>query len=351
MKIQDYFKSDFLGFWIDFFDVNSDFKNLELFKWMDFDNSWDRLFYYKWFKFVITKHEVRNYKYKILFNYKWINVFAYYEWKDLWWYIKSNNHFIFYWSLFYLREFSYDFVLDFIQDNLLFYSIRRFDLCLDLAKSISWFYANQFEIYTDISTKEIQTRSWKPWSIIFNKNTWKIQWIYFWEVRDSKNKNYLIRVYDKKEDIKQNNKDFLLPEYLLHKDVVRLEIEFRPNLAKNEELQNLRSDDYMLNLFKSYFKDITSLFDWLDTRLVKLWKHYEKINLSDVFVDDVYTERFLSMFRWYAKKMYEKWHCPTNYLINNWLCLDSTIEKINKHIQNNALDNFFYSLDETNNIK
>jgi hypothetical protein len=51
-------------------------------------------------------------------------------------------------------------------------------------------------------------------------------------MKNSKNKRQLIRVYDKIRDIKEKKKIALYKDYLIEKNVTRVELEIRPELAK-----------------------------------------------------------------------------------------------------------------------
>jgi hypothetical protein len=53
------------------------------------------------------------------------------------------------------------------------------------------------------------------------------------------NKRYIVRVYDKLKDIIEKKKTKLYQNYLLEESVTRVELEIRPELAKNISYEKL----------------------------------------------------------------------------------------------------------------
>lgn len=354
MKNKNKLKFDIIRFWLDEIEIYWSWRDVSFFQGMDLDNSVSRGFWYWGFIFTCIKTEAwSHYLTKYLFLYDNKPVFAYYIWKTVW-VQTTRDKLLIYWSIFYFNDknkntlFDYIFIKKLVEDCINIECLRRFDICCDIPKGFNWFFKRQTQF--KLNKFWVPYNSWKAWSMFFHKTTGELNWLYFHNVKDSENKSLLLRVYNKKTDIKDNNKISQLPEYLLLDDVLRIELEIRPELAKNTSWDDLFNEDYMTQIFYSYTSQSTKIFDNLDLTKIKLWSHYKKINTSDLPLKEILTDRSISMFYTLARKMSSFWHDPIDYLIKSWVYTDHTIEKIIWSCNQKKLDIFDYILDDWFNI-
>ena len=122
-------KTNIYHFGLDELEHFGTFKHEDLFIWLDFDNS----NYAEFLDFILTKHEVPKYKYKIVFTYNNYTVFAYYKW-DQDRKIKTLDYICIYAT--WIRIFWPKYIYSFIKNNFNLSHIRRFDICLDVKLEI-----------------------------------------------------------------------------------------------------------------------------------------------------------------------------------------------------------------------
>ena len=71
----------------------------------------------------------------------------------------------------------------------------------------------------------------------------------------------LIRIYDKKKDILAKNKQKIQSDYLLEDNVTRIEIEFRSEMLRYENWENLFDEQFMRSLFFTHIRKNTTAFN------------------------------------------------------------------------------------------
>ena len=214
-------EKDILNFWLDYLEVIWYGRRIEnIMFWLNKD-TYIKSDLFPWFKVKKTLR-VLNYEYKIIFQKDWYDCFAYHKWQ-LNWEVKTNDFLAVYWLTFKIFE-NISEIFDFINNNIKFEKIRRFDLALDVPFTVS-------EIHKTIINKK------RRWSSFFDEN-WELQTFYIWEKRKSKNRYKLFRCYNKIDDIKRNYRQKLYADYLTKENVTRLEIEFRSELC--EKIKRMR---------------------------------------------------------------------------------------------------------------
>ncbi len=303
IKKDFYIENIVFHLWLDHLEIYWTFKyEKEFFNKLDFDNS----NYSEFEEYTITKNEVNRYKYKIIFTKDNYTLFAYYKWIKKWeWVnISTKDYICIYSTAFKLME--YEEILAFLQLYFNLRHCRRFDICIDLKININ-----------DLLKYFKEEKTWRIY-----KNAWNIETKYFWEVKNSRNKRQLIRVYNKYRDIIEKKKLKLYSDYLNIWDITRVELEIRTELAKNINYINLFDDILLLWVFKNYLSKHTELFDFIAFEKITLYKKKE-INLDD-FQWIFYIEKRYQNFVWYAKNLFNLWFCPVRVLINEWYIQDIT---------------------------
>jgi len=293
------------NFSLDHLEVFWTFKNKELFNKLDFDNS----NYSEFDEYKIIKTEVSKYAYKIIFT-KWdYSLFAYYEWisknekQPVW----TKSYIVIYSTAFKLLE--YEEILGFLEFYLYLEHTRRFDIALDLKININDLLKNYF----------IKPKTWREY-----KKSWSIETLYFWEVKNSKNKRQLIRVYNKLLDIIQKKKTFLYQDYLTNENITRVELEVRQELAKNRNYKELFDEVLLIGIFKNYLYKYTKIFEQIPWEKITLYKSKNMKLDSEDYQSLVYKVINTKQFIWYAKNIYNQGFCPVRILLLEWYIKDKT---------------------------
>lgn len=316
-------KSEVLYFNIDYIEVYGSFYNCNLmFEWVDNDNSNSIQFW----EFNLEKTTwLKNYEYKISFKYNNLTVFAYYCWKIINHKIKTRDYFTVYWTAF--SQFDSEEIINFINSYIVadevnvkkwlnHLTLKRFDLAMDIKRNINTEVLKYFKWLNQIGSDFY----WKKWNV-------ETHYIGAYKVRD--NKSFLIRIYNKIEDIKKKWIQFLYPHYLLEDNVTRVEIEFRVDVAKWVKIDKLLDNTYIFNLMLLYLKKHTEIFESIKTNDVeKLKRLNKKINIEELKYDQVIRQRYISSFMWYTKKILKIWACPVDILLRNHLISQLTLEDI-----------------------
>lgn len=307
-------KDKVFHFWIDHLEIYWTFKNENIFKKLDFDNS----NYSEMWNFTYLKTKVPRYLYKIIFFKDNYSMFAYYKWDNKQT-IPTKDYIVIYSTAFRLNEN----ILLFLESNLELLHCRRFDICLDIKYEIN----SLLKYFIDNST-------WRDY-----KNSWNIETRYYWQVRNTKNKRYIIRVYNKILDIIEKRKHKLYWDYLLEKYITRVELEIRPELAKKVNYRELLTDKSILIwIYKNYLCKITDIFKQIKWENITLFNNqYKKLSIED-YQSSYYKHFKRNIFKWHSKTIYELWYCPIRILILEWLIQKETInllwENIIENIEN-----------------
>jgi len=293
------------NFGLDHLEIFGIFKDKKLFNKLDFDNS----NYSEFYEYKIIKTEVPRYAYKIIFN-KWdYSLFAYYEGlpKTEKQPVATKSYIVVYSTAFKLLE--YEEILGFLEWYLILEHIRRFDIALDLKININNLLENYFA---------------KPKTGREYKKSWNIETLYFWEVKNSKNKRQLIRVYNKLQDIIEKKKVALYQDYLTNENITRVELEIRQELAKNRNYKDLFDDVLLIGIFKNYLYKYTKIFEQIPWERITLYKSKTiKLDNED-YQSLAYKVVNINQFIGYVKNIYNQWFCPVRMLIWEWYIKDKT---------------------------
>lgn len=297
-------ENDIFHFWLDHLEVYGTFKyESELFDKLDFDNS----NYWELEDYIFTKNEVQKFKYKIIFSKDNYSLFAYYKWipkskkQPVW----TKDYITIYSTAFKLME--YEEILYFLDFYFDLKHCRRFDICIDLKIDIEQLtkYFNDFD-------------TWREY-----KKSWKLETRYIWEVKNSLNKRQLIRIYDKFKDIVAKKKLKLYEDYLIEKEITRVELEVRQELAKNVSYQEVFNDALLVWIFKNYLLKHTNIFNDIETDKITLYRPKIKLDPEN-FQSLYYKTQKKNIFIWHAKTIYNLWFCPVRVLIWEWYIQDKT---------------------------
>ena len=301
--------SETIHFGLDHLEIYWTFKNeTELFDCLDFDNSntWG------FEDYNIVKTEVHKYEYKIIFLKDNHSVFAYYKWKpktNIQW-VWTRDYIVIYSSAFLLL--TLDEILYFLEWYFELWKCRRFDICMDLKIDIESL-LNNFK----------EPKTWVEF-----KKSWVRETKYFWESKTTLNKRQLIRVYNKLLDTKKKKKIDLYANYFDNKDVSRVELEVRQELAKNVNYRELfYSYELLLWIFKNYLKKYTDIFEDIAIDNITLYRKPESIP-PEKYQSLYYRTLRKSIFVWHARAIYNMWFCPIRVLIAEWFINDNTKEII-----------------------
>lgn len=295
-------KSDILFFWMDTIECFWNFKNKSdcffnsVFSDLDYDVNFS----------IADDIEIEfstkpsKYLYKLLFKKDWISCFAYYEWTQISANITTKNYYTVYWKgwkvLWSKRVFE---ILDKYFE---FSSFRRLDLSCDLLLPID-------EILFNFS------KLFQKWADFF-WDLWNRETHYIWDVKKQNNKYMLIRIYDKLKEIRKEKTQKLYTNYLIHKNVTRIEISFREETSKFIKWEESKDyDNYSFNLFCSKLEKHTSLFLSLQTKKIKLKIADKSVDLSSLKPEEILESHYLKNFKWYARNLLEVWICPINLLL------------------------------------
>ncbi len=264
-------QKDIYYFGVDYIEVLGTLNKLEDINfWFSFDD-WNTKTLFPWF--VIRKEtRVTNYEYKIVFNYKWTDCYAYHIWQENW-AVTTEDYLAVYWITFVLFPELSD-IIGFIHSEMQVHKLRRFDLAVDILFDIK-------EVH------KVFNKTKQKWSIFFDDN-WDVQTFYIWEKKKKNNRYKLLRVYNKKDDILVKNRQRFYPDYLKKDNVTRIEFEIRSELAKNCSLDSLLDRRYIFDLFLSYIERYTNIFKWFkytDTRLNQINK---KVSIENLKADQYF---------------------------------------------------------------
>lgn len=275
----------------------------ELFEKLDFDNS----NYWEIEDYSFTKNEVRKYKYKIIFNKNNYSLFSYYKWDDesnsI---IKTKDKIVVYSTAFKLL--SYNEIYYFLSGYFLLEKCCRLDICIDLNISID-----------DILWEFTLLKTWTEF-----KKSWNIETRYIWDYNKYRNKRQVIRVYNKILDINVKHKNKLYKEYLVEDFVTRIELEIRPELAKNIEPIDVFNEIMLSWIFKNYLRHHTYLFNHDHIENITLFRKPKRDINQEEYHGTLYKQQRRAVFVWHARTIYELWYCPVRVLIWESLLLEDT---------------------------
>jgi len=277
----------------------------QLFDSLDFDNSnVGELEDYVYFK-----TEVMNYAYKIMFSYEWYPVFAFYKW-DSKANIPTKDYLVVYGTAFkILAEKDIRYFIEWYFENIT--HLRRFDICFDTPHFVM-----------DI-LKRFSHYKWKGAS--FYDENWDTATQYFWEKQKGRNKRSIVRVYNKILDIVQSKKIKLFKDYLQFDVVTRIELEIRPELAKNISYEDIWKPEIQQAIFKNYLSRRTKLFDFLPVEKLSLFKKKDISIDSEDYQGLYYKTQRKGIFLWLAKAIFNLWFCPVRVLIEAWYVQPKTL--------------------------
>lgn len=292
-------------FWLDHLEIFSNFKDHTLFESLDFDNSHEG----NLDDYIIEKHEVPKYKYKITFRKNKYTYFAYYVGipRSSSQPVGTRNYIVVYSTAFRLLE--YEEILWFLEWYLELFHCRRFDICIDL----------KIETHSCLETYFPRFHT----GVQYRKSG-LIETQYFWELKNSINKRQLIRIYNKLRDSSQKNKFELYSDYFQFENMTRIELEVRQELAKELDYRELFYDDVLLWVFKNYLKKETEIFEplpWTHKTLYRDKKSYRYINgkkieiTAEDYQSMFYKTKRKNIFLWHAKTIFHMWFCPVRVLI------------------------------------
>lgn len=271
---------------------------MQLFDPLDFDNSnvWELE------EYVYLKTEVMNYNYKIIFQYEWYPVYAFYKWNANA-NIPTKDYLVVYGTAFkILSEKDIRYFIEWYFENIT--HLRRIDICFDTPYFIM-----------DI-LKYFPKYKWKGAS--FYDENWDTATQYFWEKKKGSNKRTLIRVYNKVLDIVQSKKVKLFRDYLQFDTVTRIELEVRAELARNVSYEDIWKTEVQQAIFKNYLSRRTKLFNFLPVEKLSLFKKKEIAIDSEDYQGLYYKTQRKGIFIWHAKAIYNLWFCPVRVLIEEW---------------------------------
>ena len=331
-------KDDIFNFNVDEIEIYWTFSNyITLLKWINESNS----DYITFWDFTLKKSDnLRDYVFKVDFWKNNFPCFAFYIWKPLNSKITTRDYFKVYWSAFQIIELNeiIDFIDTYIEldyvDSIKWNktnTLKRFDLAMDLKKNI-W--------------KDILKQFWElkqTWKQYF-WDKWALETYYIWEYLAKFNKSFLIRIYDKIKDIKKKKKQKLYPNYLLEKDITRIEIEFRVEVLRFFDLHQLLDRSFIYDLFIMYIEKHTKMFNKIKKKDVpKLKRLNKKIDIEELKYNEILKDRYIKMFLWYWRNILEIWACPVDILIRNLLISDLTKKDIPLWVKNNIFNSIKYS--------
>lgn len=291
-----------LYFWLDHLEMYGSFYDETLFDGVDFDNS----NYGTLGMFTFTKHEVPRYAYKMSFSLNDHPMFAFYKWKTTG-SVTTKDYFCFYstffrthtmeevtWILYTYFQFRTD-----TSGKVAKSPLKRFDICLDLLISI--------DKLLDFFKPGMQ-----KWAV-FRWEWWETETLYIWDKQKAQNKRQLIRIYDKKKDIMKKRKDALYPDYLVEKNVTRIELEVRRELAQNYTYEELLIPENLFSLLKNYLEKHTSIFDKLDIQSISLYK--PRVTSFKMIQANAEWRKLISTYFGWARNLIKRGICPWYLLI------------------------------------
>ena len=308
-------KKNIINFWVDYIEVLWTSKSLEnvYFKYSRNEDLYQKDTNFPWFLMKKTT-KVMNYAYKVILQKNWYDCIAYHKWQKNW-KIITYDFVAVYWVAFKVFE-DISEIFEFLNKNLNINKIKRFDLAIDLECNVN-------DIYKKIFDKKKQQK----WSIFFD-NKWDKQTFYIWEKKKTLNSYKLFRCYNKIDDIIRNKRQELYTEYLKKWLVTRIELEFRSELTKDIELNDLLDRSYIFAIFLSYIHLYTNLFSNFKYEKIRLRRLIKKIDLNELRDDEILKDKYISIFLWYSRNVLFCWSCPVRILIQNKIISIQTIKDI-----------------------
>lgn len=291
-----------LHFGLDELETYAKFRQEYVLEGMDFDNSNIRTFE----DYVLSKHEIRDYQYKLVFTRENLPLFAYYK-GDSTANIKTKDYICAYSSAF--RVLWDQIIREFLERNFELQKFRRFDICLDFPNSI----VDVFKRFT------IPKQKWSH----FYWAKWELETFYIGEKKNTANKRQIIRVYDKIADTLQKGKQLLFSEYLVLDHVTRAEIEIRQELAKNVQFHEVFDQIKLLSIFKNYLWKHTPLFDGLIEGKESLFRKRETIDFDLIQSKSYWSFRSKCLVGT-AKSLLKVGICPVETLLKEWIISERT---------------------------
>ena len=172
----------------------------------------------------------------------------------------------------------------------------------------------------ELLSKHFDTyKTWRDY-----RKSWKTETRYYWEMMNSKNKRQLIRVYKKIVDILVKKKINLYQDYLVEKNITRIELEIRPELAKVRNYKEVFDNVLLIGIFKNYLYKYSKIFEQIQGERISLYESKKvKLNPED-YQSLYYKTQKKAMFIAYAKTAYNLWFCPVRVLIWEWYIQDKT---------------------------
>ena len=315
MKIKD---NDILGFWIDYIEVVGESARIQdvMFKWVykgsvktDSDYITDDLF--PWFELRKTT-KVMNYESKVIFRKNWFDCFAYHRWQDNW-AVTTKDFLSVYWVAFKLFD-TLDEIVAFVNENMIVEKLRRFDIAIDVKIDVTTLHKN----FNKLEQK---------WSIFFDEK-WLLQTFYVWEKKKSQNAYKLLRCYNKIDDIQRTYRQALYPEYFKEEFVSRIELEFRSELCQKIKLNALLDEKHVFDIFLSYIKQYTNIFNGYKYNLEKLNVQKKSISIDELRSSEYLKSRYMNTYLWYCRKLLEIWSCGVDIAIRHDLISEDTKKDI-----------------------
>ena len=322
-------KTDVINFWVDYIEVIWTSKSLESLEFdfnYDYKNKQNNYKSDKLFPWFLIKKvtKVMNYQFKIILQKNWFDCLAYHKWQNNW-DVSTYDFISVYWVAFKVFKNITD-IFDFLNKHLDNNKIKRFDLAIDLDCTVDY-------VYKHINPKKKKQK----WSI-FLDDKWNKQTFYIWEKKKTMNRYKLFRCYNKIDDIKRTWRQKLYTEYLKKWLVTRIELEFRSELTKDMELNDLQDNNYIYAIFISYIKQYTELFDDFKYEKIKLRRLIKEIDINELKYNEILKRRYLNTFLWYSRNILSIWSCPINILLDNNIISQNTINNILSSITLNTFD-------------
>lgn len=310
-------QNDIYYFGVDYIEALWTLKKIDEIQFRIGDFDWNSKTIFPWFQ-IRKEDRVTNYEYKIVFNYKWIDCYAYHVWQENW-AVTTEDYLAVYWIAFVIFP-DLSEIIDFINNELDITWLRRFDLALDVLTNIKEVHKN----FNKVKQKG---------SIFFDEH-WDVQTFYIWEKKKKNNRYKLLRVYNKKDDILIKNRQRFYPDYLKKDNVTRIEIEIRSELAKNCTLESLLDRSYIFDMYLTYISRYTDIFKWLKFKETRLNQINKKVSIDNLRAEQYLKLRYINIFRWYAKTILDIWGCPVDLLLRGDLLSDDTKKDIWLSIKN-----------------
>lgn len=271
-----FFDNHFHSFGLDFLEVYASFLNEDYFQRLfSHSNSSPYCgFYWDFDAQLFQKKEA--FEYQIVFSQNNRALFVYFKWKPNN-YIPTKSYVVFYLAIF--RKFWENFVMNFLFDNFILEDspIKRFDIYAD------------FTICTEEFLQEFFVPPQK--TATFTDEKWKVETFYIWQVQNTKNKRNLIRIYNKINEIRKNEKIALYQDYLLYDNITRIELEMRRKLTKNYTLEELFVRENQYGIMKIILQNIQIFLKIF--QLIRL--HFIKSMLKLIFISSKRMRKMLDL--------------------------------------------------------